>query len=242
MRSLIPARPRGRSFAVAAALGGAIALPALGIGADPQNVRVYDFGPGAKTPAARGGANPVLAPRYAQRVTVLGRLGFYPSGRGLNGAVVQVVSPSNQVAAAALTNRAGRFVVRWSAREIGPFRVTAVGFPQIQQIVMVNLRPRVLVRHRRRTAHAGNVLLIRGGLRPSFSGQFIGSTRLQVQQAPSGGWRTVANSPLGADGGFVLRYQVPGGGVRNLRMRVITPASPTGWAAGVSREINLRVR
>jgi hypothetical protein len=246
MRSLIPALPGGRLVAIAAALGGAIAVvPGLGAGADlpnAQNVKVYDFSPGAKTPAVRGGANPILAPRFAQRVTVRGRLGFFPSGRGLNGAVVQVVSPTNQVAAAALTNRAGRFVVRWSAQEIGAFRVTAVGVPQIQQTVMINLRPRVVVTDRRRAARPGDVLLIRGGLRPSFSGSFIGSTRLQVQQAPSGGWRTVSNSPLGADARFALRYVVPRGGARNLRMRVITPASPTGWASGVSREISLRVR
>src|SRR5262245_62677388 len=195
MRSVSPALPAARSLAVAAAVAGGIGLPSLGAGADlpnAQNVRVYDFGPGARTPTLRAGANPILAPRFAQRVTVYGRLGFFPSGRGLNGAVVQVVSPSNQVAAAALTNRAGRFVVRWSAREIGAYRVTAVGFPQVQQTVTVNLRPRVLVRGRRRAAHAGNVLLIRGGLRPSFSARFVGSTRLQVQQAPSGGWRTVA--------------------------------------------------
>src|SRR5207344_1063172 len=117
-----------------------------------------------------------------QRVTVTGRLGFFPSGRGLNGAVVQVVSPTNQVAAAALTNRNGRFVARWRAREIGAFRVTAVGVPQIQQVVTVILRPRVLVRGRRRSARAGDDVLIRGSLSPSFAAPSVGTARLQALQ------------------------------------------------------------
>jgi hypothetical protein len=221
-------------------------LPAAGRGdgqvASAAEVRVYRFAAGPDTPVLRGGGEPVIAPRFAQKVTVVGRLGFYPSGRGLRGAVVQVVSPTNSVVAAALTDRRGRFVVRWQAKENGQFAVAAVGVAHTSRVVTVRLRPRIRVLGTGRRARAGEALLIRGAVRPSFAGGFLGSVYLQVYQGPSGGWITRANAPIGADGGFALRYVVRGGGGRTLSMRVITPKTPGGWASGTSRRLTMRVR
>lgn len=184
----------------------------------------------------------MITPRYAQRVTVVGRLAFYPSGRGLRGAVVQVVSPTHTVAAAALTDRSGRFVVHWRAVENGTFSVAAVGVAHTGRAVTLRLRPRVDVTRAVGRARSGESILIRGAVRPAFAGSFLGFAYLQVYQRPSGGWLTRANAPIGADGGFALHYVVPGSGGRAMAMRVITPHTPSGWAAGTSRLLTLRVR
>ena len=91
------------------------------------------------------------------------------------------------MAAAALTDRSGRFVVHWRAVENGTFSVAAVGVAHTGRAVTLRLRPRVDVTRAVGRARSGESILIRGAVRPAFAGSFLGFAYLQVYQRPSGG-------------------------------------------------------
>jgi hypothetical protein len=182
---------------------------------------------------------------YGRRLSAVGRFA-HPNHRGLRDAFVLLRGPSGRPVTSTFTDRRGRFVLSFLARQAGRYRVAAIGQPEVGTELVVRVRPRVSLKG----APGGQLqlkspfMLLRGRVGPVKWGrrrpvqlEYLDGT-WRPGERPRGTWRFRAQAVTDQRGRFALPYRWKARDFAVL-VRVIVPgdrgqATLRGWSRRVA--------
>jgi len=182
---------------------------------------------------------------YGRRLSAVGRYA-HRNRRGLSGAFVLLRGPAGRPVTSTFTDRGGRFVLNFRARQAGTYRVAAIGQPEVGTELVVRVRPRVTLkgapggRFELRTPF----MLLRGQVGPARWGrerpvalEYLDGT-WKPGQRPRGTWRFRAQTVTDRRGRFALPYRWKARDFAVL-VRVVVPgdrgrATLRGWSPRVA--------